>query len=722
MPAHARDLNSLESLARRCRSRTLLSVSFVRAHRFVAHLEPSGDAALDSFDALPAAFRAWRQALRLGDLEMSLDALESACGLIETCRQQVASRDRGIEAFRVRWACENAPLRHQTIDALARFYRTLPPSSASQSKYEYVLTRRLAGPLRPDRTLPPTTELADAVTTLESLWGASTVDVEESERETLTLALASFAREAQGKADAASFAASALLRRFGAFKAAMGERLFDVRLSVAAVEANVAVLNAWSRLLADVGGPPLRSKGPRRQSGPIPTHLPLPVASGGTPPEPATESSSGSGGALAEGGDRSDLRTGEVDVSGLEFVRSRRKAEALKPAVVASAGPASDSAPSAEPPATPGPVPEAPSAPEGSRADLRTGEVDLSGLEFVRRKRQPTPAPAVKPDSAASGGEAEESVPEGPETTGTDAEETPETEQQPSARAFELAKLPENAEIIGRYLRLPRSAEAFQLDLDVFLGSYDGSIPDTERVAADRRRALDLILTADDLICLRATQEGAPSPEHKAEVRQVANAMLLLRTSMRRDAPPHGGREMALLLYVSDHLLWERLRLEASLKRNPRRQKPKALPRRTTADLVALEAERIRGRHRLILVRAAGVAAALALMTGGLGSVVTQIPVDPDVQPVELTALPGPRVFDEARGLKTTLYVSATESWALLGQEQRRTLVRTLATYAGERGFDTVSILGPMGEPWASFAALEVTLHDEAIDLQGVRR
>lgn len=664
------DVASLEGLHRRFKARLQLALSLLRAHRFVAQLEPSIDDDPDPAAGIPAVFVSWRKALREGDVEAALDALERAFVQLEAFRVHVIEHDRRIEAFRVRWACENAPLRHQTVDSLARFYRTLPPTTSSQSKYEYVLTRRLAGPLRPERRLNPTEELIEAVTALEAMWGASPVALDDSELATLTLALRSFAHEARHHEDAAAFTASALLRRFGSLKASLGERLFNPRLSASVVETNVAVLNALSQLLTDVGGAPLRARDLKRVTGPIP---------------------------------RLPARRRLAPAAGEEATPSGPATGAPPPA------------PAPEPP-TSAPIPtETFERPSFVQSDAGSADVDLSGLETEAPAGETgaaTPAAFRDPSSPAAVGALAGAV--APHDAAS-SEAATEEGQQPSSRAFALAQLPENAELIKRYLARPRSPEVWRLDLDIFLGAAGEGVPDPERHLADRRRALDLILTADDLICLRATQEGPPTPEHKAQVRQVENAMLLLRTGMRRAAAlrPRENGDLEPLLYVSDHLLWERLRLEASLKRNPRRQRPRPLPRMAHADETAAQEALLRRRHRRILVRVVGMAAALTLMIGVVGSGVRGASVDSEVQAVDLTAFLGPQLFEDARGHRGTLYVSASPAWVLLGAEDRRVLLRSLGAFAAERGFDTVSVLGPLGEPWASFKEGEVVLDDD---------
>ena len=728
MSAKAAEIRSLASLERRFRSRLPIGLSLARAYRFVAELEPAQGEEPDPFVALASDFQAWRQALRDEDPEAALDAVERTWSRMEACQKRIIERDASIQAYRVRWACENAPLRYQTIDSLARLYRVQPFSTTSQSKYEYVLTRRLAGPIGPERRLAPTEELIDAVKALEISWGALPVTVPDGEVSTIFFALKSFAHEASGQADAASFTASALLRRFGAFKASLGEKLFEPRLSVCVVETNVAVLNVLNQLLTDAGGRPMQGTTEIRR--------PRFLTAGQAPPVSVPE--------VSPLHTRPDPRSGEIDISALEVIRP-------------SGAPFTEGQHEAGAPAPGSPTLAAETPPAlNPRLDLKTGEVDLSGLEFVRRIRRRYKAGLSGAESEDAKGDedsafqdeaATQDIDENRSDTGgpafgspsegdagasdrapaaqTTAGDSPDEEagQQPSLRAFELGKLAENAPIIQRYLAWPRSPEVWQLNLDVFLGESGDEALNSKAHAPERRRALELILAADDLICMRTTQEGAPSAEHRAKVKSVANAMLLLRTSLRRvaDLAPRDSRQIEPLFYIADHLLWERLRLESSLKRNARRKRPPILPRATrTAEAILVRA-RLLKRHRRILVRIVGVAVALTAVVSMFGSALPSAPVDKDVNLVELRNLPGVQLFDEARSFKQTLFVSASATWLLLRKEERRSLVRALGAFGAERGFDTISVIGPKGETWASFYGDEVTLDEDltAVDLAG---
>jgi len=736
MSSRSLDPQLLSTLSERFRVRLRASLALARADRFVRELEPSPGDEQDLFAGLAEALRGWRRGLRDGDTVSCLDAMEASWSRLEACGRAVAERDAAIEAFRLRWAGENAAFSDSTIDALARFYRLLPFSKSSQSKYEYVLTRRLAGPLVPDRRLPPTEELLDAMVVLESSWGAPPAKVPEDQVEEIVRAIRAYGQEASEKEDAASFTASALLRRFSAFKVSIGPALYEPRVSVAVVETNVRVLNVLNQLLTDAGGQPMRGvAGIGRPSLSLPVSERRPALKGPSrPPSPeAPPPISPADREAEEARKRALFRTSEIDLSGLEIAGILRKTPA----------PPKDPPASAKAPTMDGSEPGAlaePAATEASPArkplpNLKTGDVDLSGLEFLRGHRDSDPA-ASSPGTAVStpesdpaqagttaGRQSDDREEAGDEDASLEGGvdfgdvESLESEQQPSPRAFELGKLEANATIIERYLTRPRSPEVWRLNLDSFLSTENGGA-EAQSHASDRRRALDLILTADDLIGLRRTQEGASTAEHRSKVKELAQAMLRLQTALRRAAglSPGDRGELEPLLYVSDHLLWERLRLTASLTRNPVRNRPPVLPRGTRAAEAVQRQARVMSRHRRILVWSVWVAATLTLVIGLAGATAPRTPVDPEVRLLQVTDLPQPQIFTDARAFRNRLFITADLSWTRLGQDEQRTIVRTVASYAGARGYDTISIVGPNGEAWATFKDDEVTLESELLD------
>lgn len=413
------------------------------------------------FEILPAEFRDWRRALREGDLDASLAASERVFAHLEIARERVAELDSTIQAYRVRWACENASLRPSTVLALTRFYRTTPCSPATQSKYEYCLTRSIAGLNAPGRRLPASAGLQELIVSRERNWGVSATTAPESEVAMVLPALRAMSLEAATHKQISSFNDSGFSQRFGAFKSYLGANLMDPRIAVAVVEANVAVANVLSYLLTSVR-------------------------------------------------DHEGRKTQEIQ-------RPNFKA-----------------------PGEAGPRVE-------REDDSPYEDVDLAEREIV-----------------AGEATSDQDLPDG-----TLAHLASSPAQRPSASAYELRKNPRNAEVIDRYLKEPRSPEVWQLDLEAFLGSLTSDPSPALDTSADRRRALELILSADDIVCARAAASDGRGGDPKGTAKAIASSMTLLRTKLRKAADTVGRQDVGYggaLVYVSDHLLWERLRLDASAK------------------------------------------------------------------------------------------------------------------------------------------------------------
>jgi hypothetical protein len=565
--------------------------ALVLLERFFALLEQAAEppVAPDSLTQLAPVVRGWRRALRSGVDAAALDAGARAWSVLEACRQRVVERDRAIPAYRIRWACEHAPLSDRSLATLARFYRTLPYSSASQSKYEHVVTRLLAGPLKRRRDLVAAPhEVLERLVAIEKSCGADPVGVPEALLRSGIAELARFVREAREQPDLASLTSSSLFQRAGAFKARLGAALFEPRVALAVVECNLRLGNVLCELLA------------------------------------------------------------------------REAEDAAAPA----AAPV-ETEPVATVPAVEAPPPVEP-------------EVEIE-VEIPSQLEATTPAPA--PPAVR--------------------EELPPA---PSPRAAELGKLPENAAVVASYLRPPRSPEVYELDLDRFLSPLPGATQPTTTETADRRRALELILAADDLVWAR--DEGAAGEEHRERVRQTTREMLAHGNALnatlakaQQDAP----EVVESLFYVSDHLLWARLRLTASLNRPPRKRI--SLARAPKAAAPPLRATT--GRAWRLAAMAALVALALSFLPGAFAR---PMPVAAEVRVLDPKSVPGGAYVSDVRQHKSVLYVAVLPAWSGLGEGQRRESLRALAEFGSVYGINTVSVSGPQGQPLGCFADGESTL------------
>jgi hypothetical protein len=246
----------------------------------------------------------------------------------------------------------------------------------------------------------------------------------------------------------------------------------------------------------------------------------------------------------------------------------------------------------------------------------------------------------------------------------------------------------------------------YHLDLDLLLGPLPADVAARLGPAdAERRRALELILLADDLGWEREEAGGSPSDEYRARVKAAAREMTALgsvlrglRAKAQRDAP---GAARSLL-YVSDHLLWERLRLEARARRMAR-----ARPRISLAPQARSRAGSRQGklalspRRRVLLTASAAVVVlAIAFLSRTLAE---PMPVNVEVRVLDVKTLPGSEHVHDARVRRSALFVTVRLSWLQLSENARREHVRAIGRFGSGRGISAVTVADRTGQPVASF-------------------
>lgn len=647
----------LPLLAERLRAALSEARALVRAERFFAVVDQGEGAAAEkpSLTALAPVFRGWRRALRARHAASALEAAEVASRALEAFRLTIMERDRAIRAYRVRWACEHELLGARGSVRLARFYRLLPYSAATQSKYEFVLTRLLAGPVRPRRTLAAAPEaLVERLWRMERAWGARPAEISEAELTAHLTALAGFAREANEYADLAALQASGLFRRAGAYKAGLGERLYEPRITVAAVQCGVALGNAFCELLARDEGRELEADDD------------LPAIEVVLDEETQTEEVQGDQSAL-EHLERLERLLGAGAAAEPSFERAAVPPHETRTSEAAT--------------------------PQGPSLEVQPG------------------AGAAEPTMPAEAG-----LP--PTQQQTEEEGAEEPPLPPSPRAGELGKLKENAALIVAYLTPPRSSEVYQLDLDMFLGPLPADA--SERLGDDgseRRRAFELILAGDDVIWSRAGEEGPAGDEHRARVKQVAKEMTALGTALHGLlAKAQQGVPEAIepLLYVSDHLVWERLRLETSIRRAPRRRPSISLAQSPAAAAEASAEPRAEPRQRRSLAAALVLVTLASAALGLVGALEEPLHIDAEVRVLDPKTLPGADYVVDARTRRSILFVTVASRWSYLSETSRRDHLRELGRFASEQELDIVSVSDASGEPRGSFADGQPMLADDA--------
>jgi len=164
----------------------------------------------------------------------------------------LADRDAKIEAYHIRRYCDGLrkPLDSDVFIALARFYRDMPLSRNSQSKFDLALTRAFStcvSDLFRSMTMGRG-EIAAQLSELYCSWDrVVTVDI-GSPRD--VAGFDKFLAESDALDDFESLTNSRLFDRIREFKAELGERFWHPRVAAAAVECNIVVGNHLNGLMS----------------------------------------------------------------------------------------------------------------------------------------------------------------------------------------------------------------------------------------------------------------------------------------------------------------------------------------------------------------------------------------------------------------------------------------------------------------------------------------
>lgn len=164
-------------------------------------------------------------------------------------------RDAGIEAYHIRRFCDDPNLHLETIvfSALTRFYRSLGSSSANQSKFDLSITRLFSRSTEPPyrRLLIEREDLSEQIAALFEGWDFDATKKKQSQHSSLVVAkLDDFRREAEALDDYQELLHSDIFDRLRTFKRKLGALYFEPEIAAAAIDCNVAVGNAFNRLIA----------------------------------------------------------------------------------------------------------------------------------------------------------------------------------------------------------------------------------------------------------------------------------------------------------------------------------------------------------------------------------------------------------------------------------------------------------------------------------------
>jgi hypothetical protein len=167
-------------------------------------------------------------------------------------QEHLAARDNTIEAYHIRRYCDGLrkPLDPEVFVALARFYRDIPRSRNSLSKFDLALTRAFSTQVS-DLFRAMTMKREEVAARLASLYCSwdRVVSVEPGSTRDVVV-FEKFLEESDSMLDFRSLTSSRLFDRIREFKSELGNRFWDPSVAAAAVECNIVVGNHLNGLMA----------------------------------------------------------------------------------------------------------------------------------------------------------------------------------------------------------------------------------------------------------------------------------------------------------------------------------------------------------------------------------------------------------------------------------------------------------------------------------------
>lgn len=167
-------------------------------------------------------------------------------------QEYLTSRDEKIEAYHIRRYCDGLlkPLDNEVFVALARFYRDMPRSRNSQSKFDLAMTRAFSSRVSDlFRSMTMSREeIAVRTAALYCSWDRL-VSVEPGSPRDVAV-FDKFLAESDSMDDFRTLTASRLFDRIREFKGEIGDRFWDPTVVASAIECNIVIGNHLNGLMA----------------------------------------------------------------------------------------------------------------------------------------------------------------------------------------------------------------------------------------------------------------------------------------------------------------------------------------------------------------------------------------------------------------------------------------------------------------------------------------
>jgi len=206
--------------------------------------------ATQPFDDLPVkkAFHRYNQA---GSDQDSNDFFEAESELISSLsdwEDNLAKRDSQIQPSAIRLYTEtaNPPLSPQALFAMLRFYRGVPVSEWSYTKFDFIVTRLFSKLGDGDKRamICSRSEIVRHLTERYAEWGMDgfkSLPADDPEIAMLGLSFDDFGNEAERTANLKTIVSSQLCERFLEHKRSAGALFFIPKITAAAIEANLKI-------------------------------------------------------------------------------------------------------------------------------------------------------------------------------------------------------------------------------------------------------------------------------------------------------------------------------------------------------------------------------------------------------------------------------------------------------------------------------------------------
>lgn len=550
-------------------------------------------------------------------------------------REALTKKDAAIEAFHIRRFCDamQASLNETIFHAVSRFYRSIPLSANSQSKFDLVITRafggfELVGRIRASRF--DRQEMKARIRNLYSEWPETNAGL-ETDGASAAARFDEFIAEARGLAEFEGLIGANIFERIRSFKRDLGPDFFAPECVAAAVECNIVVGNVFSSLLSNLNSN---------------LHLRL-------------NSQIDFAGALLDG----ETETNAVLLDIMSGFMSDTDAHISI-----------------------------------------SGNPDLVFLRSLLRHAESIPA-EYRPDDDNE--EIDEETVETVETVGPVLVKT-----RLAAQLATLSHPQPDIAVLREYMS--RSAYLDSLNLNDFLFYQDG------RADVLGRRAMAAILCLEEIKENDLKNNKQIEPEIGDEMVALLNFAERIGEDLTAALHETDEHTQNRLLLITNNLLSTRLQVErAVVKFTSPVEEPVLIEtaaekgqNESTAESFEITMAPLKEANRWLMAATVIVVllfGSIMLFSGGTSSAA----LPEDVEEVMVEKLPKSEHLEQAFRKKTTLFVTAKESWEKLKDEDKRWALQKMSETELSAPVQVVIVIDPTGRPLGDISHAGITIHAE---------